>query len=165
MDRNKQKPWYKIPLVWMLICIPLSAVIAGIATIIIAVKTDDGLVKDDYYTHGKEINRVIKRDKAASALGLSAQLQFNYNDNTVTADITSKVEYTIPELIEVELLHATQAGHDKKITLQQTPKGGYFSIVPALAEGHWIIQLSADNWRISGDLYKPGKTGIIITSR
>ena len=142
----------------------MSAVIAGIITIIIAVRTDDGLVKDDYYTHGKQINRVIERDKAAASLGISAKLEFNFEDNTVAVDVNSDADYSIPDHIGVELLHATRAGNDRMLTLQQTPQGNYFSIVPQLADGHWIVQLSADNWRISGDLYVPGNPTISITS-
>lgn len=159
-----QKPWYKMPLVWLLIVIPLSAVIAGITTAVIAFKTDDGLVKDDYYTYGKQINRIIKRDKAAENIGLSAALHFDYKANTVTATVTNTTGYVSPDFISVEFLHATRAGNDRIITLQRTPTGKYYSIMPALAEGHWIVQLSADNWRLSGDLYVPGKADIHITA-
>ena len=72
------KPWYRFPLVWMLVAIPFSAVIMGVVMIWLAVDTDDGLVADDYYKLGMEINRVIKRDQKASELGLSAIKLFYY---------------------------------------------------------------------------------------
>jgi hypothetical protein len=158
------KPWYKMPLVWLLITIPLSAVIAGIATAIIAFKTDDGLVKDDYYTYGKQINKVIKRDKVAESIGLSAALHFDYEASTVTTMMNSTTGYDLPAAISVEFLHATRAGNDRMVTLQRTPQGNYFSILPALVDGHWIVQLSAENWRLSGHLYVPGKSDIVITA-
>jgi hypothetical protein len=149
----------------MLIFIPLLAVVGGIAMLIIAVKTDDGLVKDDYYSHGKNINRTLVRDKAASEHALKATLMFDYTNNTVTATITAKPGYAIPDYINVDLLHATRAGNDKTVTLQRTPGGKYFSVIPELVDGHWIIQLSADNWRMSGHLYIPGKPAVIIDSQ
>lgn len=165
MQASGNKAWFKQPLVWMLIIIPMSAVIAGIATIIIAVKTDDGLVKDDYYSHGKNINRTIERDKAAAELGLKATLLFDYNNNTVIATISAKPGYTVPDYISTDLLHATRAGNDRMLTLQRTPAGKYFSLIPSLVEGHWIVQLSADNWRMSGHLYIPGKPAVIIDTQ
>ena len=162
MENVMSKPWYKSPYVWMLIAIPMSAVVMGIAMITIAVKTDDGLVKDDYYKHGKEINRVIERDKAAVTHGLSAKVVVDYTSGTMTADIQARPGYTVPDLITTELLHATRAGHDQTITLQRTPQGNYFSALPPMPKGHWLVQLSADNWRISGDLYIPGDTTIFI---
>lgn len=162
MEATMPKPWYKTPYVWMLIGIPMFAVVAGIITIIIAVKTDDGLVKDDYYTHGKQINRVIERDKAAARHGLTAKIIFDYAAGTVTARLASKNGYVIPTEVTAELLHATRAGHDQVITLQRTAEDSHFSALPLLAKGHWIVQLSADDWRISGDLYIPGDTTIYI---
>ena len=162
MIEQHSKPWYKTPLVWMLIGIPLSAVIVGTGTIIIAFKTDDGLVKDDYYKHGKNINRTIVRDKAAAELGLTARLEFDNTKKTLTATVNSASDYTVPEFINTELLHATRAGNDKTVTLQRTPTGVYFSLIPDMAEGHWIVQLSADNWRMNGHLYIPGNSIIQI---
>ncbi len=71
------KPWHKYPLVWMMIAIPFSAVIMGVVMIWLAIDTDDGLVADDYYKQGLEINRVISRDKKAAELGLSAIIEFD----------------------------------------------------------------------------------------
>jgi len=41
--------WKREPLVWMLIAIPLSAVIMGVVMITLAIQSFSGLVVDDYY--------------------------------------------------------------------------------------------------------------------
>ena len=164
MEVTVNKPWYRQPLVWMLIAIPLSAVLGGIATIIIAVKTDDGLVKDDYYTAGKQINRVLARDHAATALGLHSAIYFDTQARTTTVDLASRNNAALPGEVTMELLHATRAGFDRTLTLQRTPDGKYFGLLPELAEGHWVVQLSTDEWRLSGDLYVPGEAEVIIDS-
>ena len=64
--------WKREPLVWMLIAIPLSAVIMGVVMITLAIQSYSGLVVDDYYKKGKQINRVLARDKFAYELGLAA---------------------------------------------------------------------------------------------
>ena len=50
------KRWYAEPWVWLLIALPMTAVIGGMITIYLAVTTSDGLVVDDYYKRGKAIN-------------------------------------------------------------------------------------------------------------
>ncbi|MGD8999496.1 MAG: FixH family protein [Granulosicoccaceae bacterium] len=164
MELSASKPWYRVPFVWMLIAIPMSAVVGGIITIILAVKTDDGLVKDDYYTYGKQINRVLARDHAATAIGLHSAIRFDIEANTATVNLTSRHNAALPEHVNMELLHATRAGYDRILTLQRTPAGNYFGLLPELAEGHWLVQLSTDEWRLSGDLYLPGDTEVIIDS-
>ncbi len=81
---KQSRPWYRQPLVWMIIAIPLSAVIAGIYTFRLAVISDDGLVVDDYYRKGKEINLDLSRDKAALAHGLNADIRIDYQQGTIS---------------------------------------------------------------------------------
>jgi hypothetical protein len=45
-------PWYKEPWPWILMAPPATAVLAGIATVWIAVASADGLVAEDYYKQG-----------------------------------------------------------------------------------------------------------------
>ena len=67
-------PWYKESYVWLLIFFPLLAVIGGIVTTILAVQSDDGLVVDDYYKQGLEINRTLERDQVAVDYNLDADI-------------------------------------------------------------------------------------------
>ncbi len=77
MNSNNEdiKPWYKQGWPWFLIALPASAVIAGIATIIIATKNSDSLVKADYYKEGLAINQSIEQQKKAKSLALSFTLE------------------------------------------------------------------------------------------
>ena len=67
---GKASNWKQEPLVWLLIAIPAAAVIMGIVMLTLAIKSYSGLVIDDYYKHGKQINRVLARDRFAHELGL-----------------------------------------------------------------------------------------------
>ena len=69
-------PWYREPLVWMVLAIPAAAVIAGAVMLVLANATWDGLVTDDYYQRGMQINRSLTRDAEAARLGLEATLAF-----------------------------------------------------------------------------------------
>ncbi len=74
--------WKREPLVWMLIAIPFSAVIMGVVMITLAIQSWSGLVVDDYYKKGKQINRVLARDKFAYELGLAAGFKIE-NDGSI----------------------------------------------------------------------------------
>ena len=65
------RPWYREPFVWLLIAIPLTAVIVGFVGLALAIRSDDGMVEDDYYRQGMAINRMLDRDKAAAAENLT----------------------------------------------------------------------------------------------
>lgn len=41
-----QRPWWREPLVWMVIGGPLAVVVAGIATLVIAVKNPDPVLQE-----------------------------------------------------------------------------------------------------------------------
>ena len=62
------RPWYREPWPWILMAPPAAAVIAGAATVWIAVGSADGLVADDYYKRGLAINQVLALNNGAWAL-------------------------------------------------------------------------------------------------
>lgn len=58
-------PWWKHGLVWMILGGPAAVIVAGVATLVIAVRTPDPVVATDYYRRGIEINKTLAaRDKA-----------------------------------------------------------------------------------------------------
>ena len=84
MNKHEPKrPWYREPWVWLMIAFPMTAVIAGMTTIYLAVSTADGLVVDDYYKRGKAINMDLARDAAAARYQLKASIDIDLQDNSV----------------------------------------------------------------------------------
>lgn len=61
-------PWYRFPLVWMVIGGPGVVVVASFATLWLAVRTPDPVVDEDYYRKGVEINRTLAEKKLMPAL-------------------------------------------------------------------------------------------------
>ena len=45
---EKGKPWYREPWPWILMIMPVTAVVAGSFMMWLAVSTEDGLVEHDY---------------------------------------------------------------------------------------------------------------------
>ncbi len=157
-------PWYRQPLVLMLILLPASAVVASFITLYLAIRSDDGLVEDDYYQHGKEINRVLDRDHAARRYGLRAQVRLDVQGGRVHVQLAAANSATAaaPERLELKLMHATRDGMDQDLTLVRKPDGYYEGILSALAPGHWYVQIAAEDWRLNGELHEPGDTVAVL---
>ncbi len=151
--------WYREPLVWLLILFPATAVVGGIITIYLAIVSQDGLVSDDYYQQGLEINRVLARDKAAIVHGLQANLTFQPQHQLIYLSLQAHSDYLLPNQIELKLSHHTRAHFDKNIMLQRINKDLYQAQLPDLKPGAWYVELAADDWRLLKSLQVPIKTG------
>ena len=163
MTGQQCRRWYAEPWVWLLIALPLTAVIGGMITLYLAVSTSDGLVVDDYYERGKAINLDLARDDAATRYKLSASFVL-YQGDTVQLQL-SAVNGRWPATVSLSLLHPTRAGHDQQIRLQHDGAGQYHGSIKALTRGHWYVQLEADDWRLFGTLQVPQTAPLILAPK
>ncbi len=162
MDKNPPVRWYRVPFVWLLIAFPLTAVVAGFVTLGLAIQSDDGVVEDDYYRKGKEINRVLARDEAAAKLGLESDLELNAASRELALRLRAKPDTKLPQAVEIRFLHATRAGLDQSLIVPRNGDGSYRAPLPPLAPGHWNVQLAAHDWRLTGSLRVPGAAKLVL---
>ncbi len=146
--------WYRVPFVWLLIALPLTAVVGGFTTLWLALRSDDGLVVDDYYRRGIEINRTLDRDHAAATRGVSAEIRLDDARREARITLTLPMPQR-PARIQVQLLHATTKGHDRQVTTSPDANGDYRVSLRGLVPGHYYIELAADDWRLVGSLRFP----------
>jgi hypothetical protein len=133
----------------MVIAIPLSAVLVGAVMLTLSIRTWDGLVEDDYYKHGKEINRVLQRDRLARDHAIEATLVLAVGG--VTVDLRHDGRLSTPATLELKLLHRTRSGLDRSVLLTMGPDGKYLGQLETGAPGRWIIQLETGIWRVSAE--------------
>lgn len=145
---------------WLLISLPMTAVIAGMVTIYLAVSTSDGLVVDDYYKRGKAINVDLARDAAAARHELRADIDLDMRNNHVQLLLQGNIE-PLPETLTLSLLHPTQAGYDQLLSLQHAGDGVYSGAIDEVGRGNWYLQLETVEWRLSGSMQMP-HTGKIV---
>jgi len=137
------RAWYREPWPWLLMAPPAVAVLAGLATVWIAMASADGLVAEDYYQQGLALNKVIAREERAAALGIKAQVQLG------GGRIRVQLEGAAPEAVFVHLAHRTRAGYDQRLRL--APVGRVYEAEMApLAPGGWRIWIEdpRGSWRI-----------------
>ncbi len=162
-DSLQDKAWYQNPMVWMVIFFPALAVVGGISTIFIAINSDDGLVVDDYYKQGLQINQVIDHDRKARELGLGALVDANAQNGQIHLKLSSAADYSYPSELTFKLLHRTIAGYDQTTTLMKTGEAEYRGFIkPPIIEGRWTIQVLSDrDWRLRKS-FTTGEAGNIV---
>ncbi len=160
-----QNKWYRQPMVWLVIAIPLSAVIVGSILLTLSIQTFDGLVEDDYYKKGKEINQVLERDEFAFENGIVAAVNMDEQTGIIVVDLRSETNYGFPPQLGLSLLHPTVSAQDVKLLLSQGPDGRYYAeLLRPLANGRWYLRISEPNWRLQKLIAWPAEAQTEIRS-
>ena len=161
---NQALPWYREPWPWILMAGPLVVVVAGFATLWIAIQTNDGLVENDYYKRGLAINQILYREKLASILGLHGELQLNPEQTRVTLQLSAVSGGTLPPLVLLRVIFPARTGKDQTVRLQSVGQGIYQGELSPPSSGKWqlILEDVAKTWRLTGDLQVPVARAVIL---
>ncbi len=145
-------------MVWMLVAIPLSSVLAGIVMLWLAITNEDSLVVDDYYKRGLEINLTLERDAAAAEHALMSELRFVTATDQILATVEASDGFEYPESIMLGVYHSVKGGFDKEVVLARISDKGYSGPSPELIPGRWYLSLYTERWRITGQLTWPAES-------
>lgn len=159
--RGPMRPWYREPWPWLLMAPVAIVVVAGIVTAILAVRTSDGVVADDYYKQGLGINRVIAREAHAQAAGLAARILFNDERTGVRVLLASAQQ--LPESLTLTLIHPTRRGEDQVVALRQAGPALYEGRLQAPRAASWRVSLedASRTWRLKGR-WLPAEASIAV---
>jgi hypothetical protein len=157
-------PWYREPWPWLLMAGPVAVIFAGIATTWIAVVSSDGLVVDDYYKQGLEINQTLERGALAARLGYRGELQLAPDARGMSLRLHAAEGAALPPQLQLRVVHPTRAGRDGLVLLRQQSPGQYEGAVPELSAGRWILMLEdmQSSWRIGGTLTVPASAAVTL---
>lgn len=160
-----QQLWYRQPMVWMLLGIPGSAVIMGAVMLTLAITSYDGLVADDYYRLGLQINRSLARDDSARVQGLSAVVYpfepglgeedrsgDGLSEKGLVLDLSSHMDVArLPAIVQLNAYRTTRSDADRTIMFYREAGGTYRAPNVGLPmEGVWNVELTGANWRLRG---------------
>ena len=154
VKNGEHRHWMREPLVWMLIAIPSTAVIMGVVMITLALQSFSGMVVDDYYRKGKQINRVLARDRLAYELGLAAGLRVD-GSGRLEIRFDPDAEVIPGERIELRLVHATRPGLDRDLIFDNNRLHLLEAELQIPGPGRWNIYLQTPDWRLTGSLQYP----------
>jgi len=116
----------------------------------LAVDTHDGLVADDYYKRGLEINRIISRDKKAAELKLGATVKFNNSSSVIRMSFDKGLLDSYPQSMQLQLQHATRENSDISVSLDHGIGDQYIGhIKQTITKGIWYFKLADAEWKLS----------------
>ncbi|MFC5300508.1 FixH family protein [Azospira restricta] len=153
------KPWYREPWPWILMAGPAIVVVAGFVTAWLAVRSNDGLVEDDYYKQGLAVNQRQARDQAAAGRGLAAELIAGSNGLDLRLFLAANDGAALPETLLLKVVHPTRAGADQSVVLKKDAAGFYIGRLTVPLKGRWHVLLEDEgrSWRIAGDWNADGQ--------
>jgi hypothetical protein len=154
--------WYREPWPWLLMSGPLIVVVAGLVSAWLAVRSDDGLVADDYYKQGLAVNQTLHRDALAADRHYEASATASPDLNHIRLHLTGTAQ--LPDALRLTLSHATRSGLDQTINLLQVEPGWYESSLRAPARGRWhlVLEDQRRTWRMTGTWDLARLTGIVF---
>ncbi len=160
------RPWYRHRWPWLLMAGPMVVVVAGFATLWLAVASDDGLVADDYYKRGLAINRTLERTQRAAALGLEAVVDVDAAGAArVTLAAASAERGALPTAVRLTIVHPTRAGQDRRADLVVGPDRAYVGRIDPLPAGRWLVSVETDDWRLPPVEAAGGVRGVRVPAR
>ena len=161
-NQTLAKPWFRQPWPWILMSGPAIVVVAGIATAWIAVKSNDGLVTDDYYKKGLIVNQTIARSDRATDLGLGARISVTASQLKVGLFATDE-KFVVPAAVSVTISHPTRAGLDQTHILERKDDG-YAAEFRLPSAGHWLVLIEDEerSWRLLGNIMLPANAETLI---
>jgi hypothetical protein len=157
-------PWYRQPWPWILAAGPTIVVVAAFYTAWLAVKSNDGLVTDDYYKKGLSANQTIARSEQATKMGLVAGVRIAGDSLSVRLQASDK-SFVMPPTLALTISHPTRAGLDQFRVLVRNGElySGEFHLPAA---GHWLVLLEDERktWRLLGNVILPANGETLIGS-
>jgi hypothetical protein len=143
---------------------PALVVVASMITLWLAVRSDDGLVVDDYYKQGLAVNQTLTRDRTALARGYKADLAWDVGSGRVR--VTLSGPHPLPPMLQLRIVHPTHAGLDQRVRLAAIGAGTYEAAIAAPRAGRWLVLLEDEgrNWRLTGDWRVPQQPVLQLTA-
>ncbi len=141
-------PWYRHRWPWLLMSGPFVVVVAGIGTAVIAARSSDGLVTEDYYRKGIAINGELARERHASDLGVVARLSFG--DRAVRVELSPSAPPAAG--LHLALSHPARGKHDEAIEMALIGPNLYEGSLPAAPQGvsRIVLEDRDRTWRLDG---------------
>lgn len=139
-QREDTKPWYKQFWPWVILILPLSAVIAGLTTVYIAYDGADTPVKKDYYLAGIQINQRTKLIENAARLGIQGHLHYDQSLQLFQIKLDGPQQNV--DSLNVALRHPAYEPLDRTITLTPSSEQTYQTRFELPMTGKWYITLT-----------------------
>jgi hypothetical protein len=134
-------------------------VIACMATTVIAVRSDDGVVAGDYYKRGLLVNQRLPKDGAVTphhaatlALDRSGELRLHPEAGDARGDF-----------LRVTLYHPA-SGAREALSLRRNGDGDFAGTLAHAHAGRWIVGVESEDWTLPTTVIERGGQVRVATS-
>ena len=114
----------------------------------LAIVSYDGLVVDDYYKRGLEINRVLDREQQATALGLVMNVAVDQKNGFVEIELDADLAIEFPLTLMGSLTNTTRPGLDQALLFKRLSGNRYQAASQPIAVGRWHLIVGNEVWRV-----------------
>jgi hypothetical protein len=135
------------PVLWLVIALPLLAVVGSLTSLALAVTRGDPELPKDYHWEGAALDRDQQRLATAAQQGIGATI--SYQAKTQRCMVT--LHGAAPSQLRLDLVHPTDPRADRRLTLAQTG-ASYEADCTGLPVAHWWLEVSDDTagWMLRG---------------
>ncbi len=148
---SRHRPAWREPMVWLITALPAAVLVAGISTLVIAIRAGGDDALPDAVRRTAQIQVAdLDMDARAQALDLAALLRVD-GDALDVLPVSGAIDRAAP--LRLRLHHPTAAAGDRDVVLMPTAHGWHAS--HALDGRHdWRLELGPDDaqWRLVGRL-------------
>ena len=144
-------PWYTHRWPWFLMLGPATVLAGGAFVTWLAVGHPDALVVGDYYKQGKAINQELRRDRAATRLGLTLAARYDAHAGTLSGRLAARTGAAQAAPFTIYLAHPTLPQRDLRLFVRPAADGSFTVALPALERTHWqvVVEGGLRDWRLA----------------
>jgi len=147
------RPWYREPMLWLVLALPAAVVVAGFLTLAIAIRSGgDDAVRDPVQRVGKGQTIDLGPDRVAAQRSLRGRLQLAADTEAVEL-VADGADFDADRLT-LRLSHPTEAREDLSLELVRVDAQRHLGRLVVPRDHAWNLQLApADgSWRLQGRL-------------
>jgi uncharacterized protein len=145
-------PFRRNPVFWIMWLLPGAAVVAGLATLAIALRDADPVLPANYHWEGEHLERDFALARNAAAHGIAV----SFNAPAAGGACTATLRNAPQDAAALNLLFASgmDPGLDRAILLQRVAPGEYRGQCAPLPPGRWRVALedAAGTWAIRSEI-------------
>jgi len=134
------------PVFWIMCLLPAAAVVGGLATLWIAMRSADRPLPLSYHWEGAHLDQDFAQQRLAASRGIEVDIA------TAAGECTATLRHAPddPVSLTLTLTHSSDASLDRVVLLRRLQPGLYRGICTPLPAGRWRVALedAAGTWAI-----------------
>jgi hypothetical protein len=145
---SPESPFRANPVFWIMWLLPAAAVVAGLATLFIALRGADRALPAGYHWEGERLDRDFAQARLAASHGIEVTLELRSAAGECSAALRNAPGDTAS--LTLLLSNVADVGLDRVILLRRAPGGEYRGACTPLPPGRWRVALqdAAGAWAI-----------------